>query len=669
MDAASDVHRGGLDDSHACPICRETFSDAFNTMCGHTFCYACIVEHLARAHACPCCAQPLTAESLFPNLALDKLLKQLSRSGQLPGSPRCPARRTKEIAESINSLPLEELTPLLRSIADKHDRLVKHDKRVSVGALRDFLALSWKRKNDAIRDLEREVGRIDVDVNWIERQIDELGGSHALRALVEERAAATAAAAARAASPNGGGGGGGGGGASAATAAAGREPGEDPPPSPHQPSRARASAAASMSLASVDLSETKRARVLANFANLQDLYSKIRCGGFGGLGGGRRKSSEPSAAAARGDLDEFANLMRSLTKYERARVAGEVRHGERNARLGAGASSIVSSIEFDRDYANFATGGVSKKVHVFSFAEACGGVDGDRAASDVDAPGPIQTLDAKSKLSCLSYNKHVANHLASSDYEGVVTVWDVEAGVAVAEFEEHDKRAWTVDYCRVDPRILASGSDDGLVKIWSTAQRGSVLEIDVRANVCCVQYGPLSAHQLAVGSADHRVHVFDLRNPSEAIATLRAHRKAVSYVRFLPTGDEMVSASTDSTLCVWDVKGNVAAGYGILSSAPAATLEGHVNEKNFVGLSVGAGELIACGSETNEAYVYHKSFNRPILTYDFAEKTERRGGGGGGGGGGDSGPLFVSATCWRGDEPVLLAANSTGSIKVLQLVE
>ena len=204
-----------------------------------------------------------------------------------------------------------------------------------------------------------------------------------------------------------------------------------------------------------------------------------------------------------------------------------MRHGERNARLGAGASSIVSSIEFDRDYANFATGGVSKKVHVFSFAEACGGVDGDRAASDVDAPGPIQTLDAKSKLSCLSYNKHVANHLASSDYEGVVTVWDVEAGVAVAEFEEHDKRAWTVDYCRVDPRILASGSDDGLVKIWSTAQRGSVLEIDVRANVCCVQYGPLSAHQLAVGSADHRVHVFDLRNPSEAIATLRAHRKAV----------------------------------------------------------------------------------------------------------------------------------------------
>jgi len=42
-----------------------------------------------------------------------------------------------------------------------------------------------------------------------------------------------------------------------------------------------------------------------------------------------------------------------------------------------------------------------------------------------------------------------------------VTVWDVETSTAVAEFEEHDKRAWTVDYCRTDPRLLASGSDDG----------------------------------------------------------------------------------------------------------------------------------------------------------------------------------------------------------------
>jgi hypothetical protein len=35
------------------------------------------------------------------------------------------------------------------------------------------------------------------------------------------------------------------------------------------------------------------------------------------------------------------------------------------------------------------------------------------------------------------------------------------------------------------------------------------------------------------------------------------------------------------------------------------TLKGHTNEKNFVGLSVNS-EYIACGSETNEVFVYHK---------------------------------------------------------------
>lgn len=35
------------------------------------------------------------------------------------------------------------------------------------------------------------------------------------------------------------------------------------------------------------------------------------------------------------------------------------------------------------------------------------------------------------------------------------------------------------------------------------------------------------------------------------------------------------------------------------------TYRGHMNEKNFVGLTVNS-EFIACGSETNDVFVYHK---------------------------------------------------------------
>ena len=813
-----DAAEASLDDSHACPICRDVFTDAFSTLCGHTFCFACITQHLENGRSCPSCAQPLSADALFPNLALDKLLRGLSRSGQLrgspgPGSPReCGVGgnairgRAGELAEALTELPLEQLTPLLRVISDKHKHLVMNDRQVSMNVLRDFLSLSWRRKSAAVDALEREIECIDGDLEWVERQVAELGGSAALDAFAAEAATAAAAggtrgveggvvstsgaslarsnsaaslvcemlsawgidradappkqtgrraspdaAAARYAAaknsgfygtsstaagvsvgvapgssasvatltdaPRNGGSkrssmdmmrgappskrtdslerlGSGSSGASESPGASGSAPGTTSGSGSGSGSGRAPSdpAAAKAAFAALALSEQKRRRIFEHFGDLQRLYSSIRTEGGGERDGGGGRIRRLRRGAAARDLEKFSQTLDGATKHDRLRVVGQLRHADP---MSVGASgAIVSSIEFDVDGAFFATAGVSKRIQFFDFREACGtGRAPERAGSE-----PAQSISTRSKLSCLSFNKHVRNHVASSDYEGVVTVWDVETRQSVAEFEEHDKRAWTVDYCRTDPRLLASGSDDGRVKIWSTAHEGSVLELDLRANVCCAQYGPNSAHQLAVGCADHRVHLFDLRNPSEAVAVLSGHRKAVSYVRFLPTGDEVASASTDSTMCVWDVRGSVidTARKAATPSRPK-TLEGHVNEKNFVGLSV-AGDLVACGSETNEVFVYHKSFSRPLVKYNFDEPVvetypgvdldggagtaggfDGSGGransgaagaaGAGGGGGPPMAQQFVSAVCWRGEQPVLLAANSQGIIKVLQLVE
>ena len=94
--------------------------------------------------------------------------------------------RASELADAVTDLPLEQLTPLLRVIADKHKRLVMDDKQVSMHVLRDFLALSHRRKNEAVDVLEREIGCIDDDLEWVERQVAELGGSRALDAFAEE---------------------------------------------------------------------------------------------------------------------------------------------------------------------------------------------------------------------------------------------------------------------------------------------------------------------------------------------------------------------------------------------------------------------------------------------------------------------------------------------------
>ncbi|MFS8003557.1 putative transcription factor WD40-like family [Helianthus anomalus] len=66
------------------------------------------------------------------------------------------------------------------------------------------------------------------------------------------------------------------------------------------------------------------------------------------------------------------------------------------------------------------------------------------------------------------------------------------------EYEEHEKRAWSVDFSRTEPTMLVSGSDDCKVKIWCTKQETSVVNIDMKANICSVKYNPGSSYHVAV---------------------------------------------------------------------------------------------------------------------------------------------------------------------------
>ena len=83
-------------------------------------------------------------------------------------------------------------------------------------------------------------------------------------------------------------------------------------------------------------------------------------------------------------------------------------------------------------------------------------------------------------------------------------------------------------------------------------------------------------------------------SPILTCALSSGHRKAVSYVRYL-NGNELVSASTDSTLRLWDTQ----------SCVNTRVFNGHSNEKNFVGLSV-SDDFVSCGSETNEVTMHFR---------------------------------------------------------------
>lgn len=352
-------------------------------------------------------------------------------------------------------------------------------------------------------------------------------------------------------------------------------------------------------------------------------------------------------------LFEFQTNLNQLTRWNGLRPLASLSYG--NELLNT--AHIVSSIEFDRDADFFAIAGVTKRIKVYDYAVV--------VRDPVDLHYPVMEMVAGSKISCVSWSTYHKSILSSSDYEGSVSVWDSSVGTRLRVFQEHEKRCWSVDFNRMDSHLIASGSDDSRVKIWSLNAEHSVATLEAKANVCCVKFNPHSRYCLAYGAADHCVHYVDLRQPKEPLRVFKGHRKAVSYVKFL-SDKELVSASTDSQLKLWSVDENVS----------TRSFRGHTNEKNFVGLSTtddsnvrdkrDRRELIACGSENNALYLYTKGLSQPLLHYRFdvvksaltndKERSE------------EDGAEFVSAVCWKPDSDVIVAANSQGTIKILQLI-
>ncbi|XP_022717128.1 protein SPA1-RELATED 3-like isoform X2 [Durio zibethinus] len=324
-----------------------------------------------------------------------------------------------------------------------------------------------------------------------------------------------------------------------------------------------------------------------------------------------------------GWINPFLEGLCKYLSYSKLKVKADLKQGDL-----LNSSNLVCSLGFDRDAEFFATAGVNKKIKVFE----CDAIINENR----DIHYPVVEMASRSKLSSICWNSYIKSQIASSNFEGVVQVWDVTRSQVLTEMREHEKRVWSIDFSSADPTILASGSDDGSVKLWSINQGVSICTIKTKANVCCVQFRLDSGRYLAFGSADHKIHYYDLRNSRIPLSTLVGHNKAVSYVKFVDTST-LVSASTDNTLKLWDLSMCTSR----VIDTPRQSFTGHMNVKVFI---------------------YHKAFPMPALTFKFNNMDPVSGNEM------DDAAQFISSVCWRGQSSTLVAANSTGNIKILEMV-
>ncbi|XWS47381.1 hypothetical protein CRYUN_Cryun14cG0147500 [Craigia yunnanensis] len=639
--AAAVAEVAEVDKDLLCPICMQIIKDAFLTSCGHSFCYMCIITHLRNKSDCPCCSQFLTNNQLFPNFLLDKLLKKTS--ARQISKTASPVEQFRQALQQGYEVSIKELDNLLSLLAEKKRKMEQEEAERNMQILLDFLHCLRKQKVDELKEVQTDLQFVKEDVNSVERhridlyrardrysvKLRMLGDDSSTRkpwpSSIDKKRSGIVSSSLNVR-----------GGMSAGNLQNKKIDGKAQVSGHGSQRKDTLSGADSQGFNQSGLSVARKKRVHAQFNDLQECYLQKR----------RQLSNQPHIKQEsdknvihkegyNAGLADFQSVLSTFTQYSRLRVIAELRLGDLFH-----SANIVSSIEFDRDDELFATAGVSRRIKVFDFSMVLN--------KPADVHCPVVEMTTRSKLSCLSWNKYWKNHIASSDYEGIVTVWDVTTRQSLMEYEEHEKRAWSVDFSQTDPSMLVSGSDDCKVKVWCTKDEASVLNIDMKANICCVKYNPGSSNYVAVGSADHHIHYYDLRNISSPLHVFSGHKKTVSYVKFL-SENELASASTDSTLRLWDVKENL----------PLRTFRGHTNEKNFVGLTVNS-EYIACGSETNEVYVYHKEISKAVTWHRFGSQDMDDADE-------DAGSHFISAVCWKNDSPTMLTANSQGTIKVLVL--
>jgi len=168
--------------------------------------------------------------------------------------------------------------------------------------------------------------------------------------------------------------------------------------------------------------------------------------------------------------------------------------------------------------------------------------------------------------------------ILSSARDKTVKIWKLSAGGTKFESDNIIAGADAIESCAISPdaSIIAMGTDTGKLRLWDThAMKEKKSFFAHKASVLWCTFSP-TQNQLLSASMDGTLKLWDLDgNFDKPISSFNEHTDAVQTGYFCKDGNNIVSASWDRTLKVWHIPTEKVDSFNAKSSL---TLQGHTNE-------------------------------------------------------------------------------------------